>query len=88
MKLTLRKAKILPDEKEKGKKKNPNKKSNRKKSVPSALKTISTSSVIYTAAVGITTAERQLQPVQDCMCRQSLIPLWIITEPNLRRSAV
>lgn len=31
MKLTLRKAKILPDEKEKGKKKNPNKKSNRKK---------------------------------------------------------
>lgn len=26
--------------------------------------------------------------MQDCMCRQSLIPLWIIIEANLRESAV
>lgn len=32
--------------------------------------------------------ERQLHSMQECMCRQSLIPLWIITEPNLRGSAV
>lgn len=45
MKLILRKAKILPDE---GKEKK------KKKSVPSAPKTISTSTAIYTAAVCIT----------------------------------
>lgn len=51
MKRILRKAKILPDEQEKKKEKKPKRK---KKSVPSAPKTISTSTVIYTAAVRIT----------------------------------
>lgn len=52
MKPILRKAKILPDEGKDEKKKG--KKKGKKKRVPSAPKTISTSTAIYTAAVCIT----------------------------------
>lgn len=85
MKLILRKAKILPGEKERKKPK----KSQEKKKVCHQHRRLQALALLFTQLLSTSPgAERQLQPMQDCMCRQSLIPLWIITEPKLRGSAV